>query len=111
MYAAGQVKDAKTSILLFCVAGGAFDFGQGANWATIVDVGGRYAGSAAGFINLVGNMTNAIQPYVGAWVFNTYGWSTLFAVYATVFLLAASMWFLIDPCRTFYGPATEEKTC
>jgi MFS family permease len=111
MYAAGQVKDANTSIMLFCLAGGAFDFGQGANWATIVDVGGRYAGSATGFINLVGNMSNAVQPRVGAWVFHTYGWDTLFTVYATMFVLAGSMWFLIDPCKTFYEPETEEKTC
>lgn len=108
MYAAGQVKDTSTSIALFCLAGGAFDFGQGANWATIVDVGGRYAGSATGFINLVGNMSNAVQPFVGAWIFNTYGWDMLFTVYASVFVVAASMWFLIDPTKTFYGPATEE---
>ena len=94
--------DPDTAIVLMCIAGAAYDFGQGANWASIVDIGGRYAGTAAGFVNLVGNMGNAIQPYIGAWIFHTFGWSTLFAVYAGVFLLAASMWLFIDPRRTFY---------
>ena len=47
-----------------CVAGAAYDFGQAANWATIVDVGGRYAGIATGLINL-GNIGNVIQPWLG----------------------------------------------
>src|SRR5262249_5418634 len=43
---------AQASVLM-CLAAAAFDFGQDANWATIVDVGGRYAGTATGFINMV----------------------------------------------------------
>ena len=34
--------------ILLCLAAAAFDFGQAANWATIVDLGGRYAGTTAG---------------------------------------------------------------
>jgi MFS family permease len=90
------------AIGLMCLAGAAYDFGQGANWASIVDIGGRYAGTAAGFVNLIGNMGNAIQPYVGAWIFGRFGWETLFAAYAGAFLVAASMWLFIDPRRTFY---------
>jgi MFS family permease len=96
------------AVVLLCLAGGAYDFGQGSNWASIVDIGGRYAGSATGFINLVGNMGNAIQPAIGAWIFNHYGWNVLFAVYTAMFLLAASMWLVIDPRRRFYEPAAKE---
>ena len=49
-----------------CVASAAFDFGQAANWASIVDIGGRNAGIAMGFINMVGNFGHAAQDYVGA---------------------------------------------
>jgi sugar phosphate permease len=102
IFAARGVTDADAAVVLMCIAGAAFDFGQGASWATIVDLGGRYAGTTAGFINLVGNLGNAIQPAIGAWIFNHAGWPTLFAVYAGVFLVAASMWLFIDPRRTFY---------
>lgn len=108
MYCVRFVHDPDHVIVLICLADAAFDFGQGANWASIVDIGGRYAGSAAGLINMVGNSGNFVQPVVGAWIFNTYGWDPLFAVYAGSFLLAASMWLFIDPRRTFYD---SEPSC
>ena len=52
------------------------DFGQGANWVTIVDIGGLYAGTAAGFINMIGNSGNWLQPPIGAWVHGSLGAGT-----------------------------------
>jgi ACS family glucarate transporter-like MFS transporter len=90
------------AVALMCLAAAAFDFGQGANWATIVDIGGSYAGTATGFINMVGNMGNFIQPVVGALIFNHFGWPTLFVVYMGAYLVAATMWLLIDPTKKFH---------
>jgi ACS family glucarate transporter-like MFS transporter len=101
------VHDPDTAIVLMCVAGAAYDFGQAANWASIVDVGGRFAGIATGLINL-GNIGQVIQPWVGARLFNNYNWNTLLAALALAFLLAATMWLFIDPRRTFYDP---EPSC
>jgi nitrate/nitrite transporter NarK len=90
--------------ILLCLASAAFDFGQAANWATIVDLGGRYAGTTAGFINMVGNFGNAFQPYIGALIIASFGWNTLFVVLAAAYLVAGSMWAFIDPVRPFYEP-------
>jgi nitrate/nitrite transporter NarK len=100
------VKSPVVATVLLCVVASAFDFGQAANWASIVDLGGKYAGSAAGFINMVGNIGQAFQPFIGAMIFTAFGWSTLFVVYAIAYIVAASMWLFIDPTRTFYerGP-------
>ena len=91
--------------VLLCVAAAAYDFGQSANWATIVDIGGCHAGIAAGFINMVGNLANFAQPVIGPHLFNTFGWNALFLVYAAAFLFAAGMWLFIDPERAFYEAA------
>jgi MFS family permease len=106
MYCVRFTADPWTATVLICVAGGAYDFGQGANWASIVDIGGRYAGVATGFINMLSNLANAVSPVLGAYVFGHYGWGALFAVYAGSFLAAASMWLFIDPTRPFHA---EEK--
>jgi ACS family glucarate transporter-like MFS transporter len=91
---------------LFCVAAAALDLGQGANWASIVDIGGRYAGSATGFVNMIGNIGgNALQPVLGAWIFTHLGWNALFITYAGTSLAAAGMWFFINPNRRFYREA------
>jgi len=107
MLAIPYADTARTATILMCVASFAFDFGQAANWASVVDIGGRNAGIAMGFINMVGCLGNAVQPYVGAKVFHAFGWDALFGVYAVAFLLAMSTWTIIDPTRTFYEPRRE----
>jgi MFS transporter, ACS family, glucarate transporter len=98
-----HVTTQRDATILMCVAAAAFDFGQAANWASIVDMGGRYAGVAMGFINMIGCMGNTIQHYIGAELFKTIGWDALFAIYASAFLLAMMMWIFINPKRPFYA--------
>ncbi len=103
-------QDITHAVILMCVASAAFDFGQAANWATMVDVGGKHAGVSTGFINMVGNLSGAIAPWLGAEIFTRWGWPSLFAVYATMFVLAGSMWLFIDPTRKFYEPSHQHVT-
>jgi len=105
------VSNANDAVILMCIAGAAFDFGQGATWASIVDIGGLYAGSAAGFINMLGNLGNAIQPAIGSWIFSHFGWNPLFVVYAAAFLASASMWFWINPAQPFHGSMKKDESC
>jgi MFS family permease len=96
------------AVALMCVAAAAYDFGQGANWASIVDIGGRFAGTALGLINMVGNMGNFLQPPLGEWVQRTHGWPTMFVVYTGAYLAAGTMWLVIDPRKKFYTAGDEE---
>jgi MFS transporter, ACS family, glucarate transporter len=107
MVAIRHAESARTATILMCVASAAFDFGQAATWASIVDIGGRNAGIAMGFINTVGNMAHAVQPYVGANVFDELGWNALFGLYAVAYLLASITWIVIDPTKTFYRERQE----
>ncbi len=91
-------------VVLLCITMAAYDLGQSSNWAAIIEIGGAHAGVAAGFVNTLGNLGNFIQPVVGQFIFNRFGWPTLFAVYATMFLLSAAVWFFIDPTEQFYRP-------
>jgi MFS family permease len=102
MLAIPHVHSQRQATVLMCIASAAFDFGQAANWASIVDIGGRNAGIALGFINMIGAFGNIVQPRIGAEIFNTFGWHTLFGVYGVAFLLAMTMWTLINPTRVFY---------
>ena len=105
MFCVRFVDNGDDAIILMCIAGAAFDFGQGATWASIVDIGGLYAGTAAGFINMLGNQGNVIQPVIGSWIFTRFGWDPLFVFYAGSFLASASMWFWINPRQPFHSSA------
>jgi MFS transporter, ACS family, glucarate transporter len=93
------------AVILMCIASAAFDFGQAANWATMVDIGGKHAGVSTGFINMVGNLGAFIAPPLGAKIFNNLGWPFLFCFYAATFVVAGSMWLFIDPTKRFYESA------
>lgn len=97
----------RQAVVLMCVASAAYDLGQASNWASIIALGGRYAGTACGFMNMLGNFGNAVQPVVGALVFKHFGFGPLFALYAGAYVLAASTWLFIDPRSTFYGARAE----
>jgi sugar phosphate permease len=91
------------AVTLMCITMAAYDFGLGAKWAAIIDVGGAHAGLAAGFVNMLGNLGgNSLQPIVGAAIFTHFGWGTLFVAYSATYLLSASMWLFIEPDRQFY---------
>jgi len=102
MYAVPAMNTPIKATALLCLVYVAYDFGQGANWSSIIDIGGKYAGLAAGMINLIGNIGNAAQPYVGAFIIENFGWPVVFGVYSLAFVVAGSMWLLIDPRYTFY---------
>jgi MFS family permease len=92
------------AISLMCLGSLGNDIGQAAQWASIINVGGRYAGTAFGMINMIANVGgNFLQPIIGAEVFNRYGWPPLFVLYGGVFLTSAILWVFIDPTRQFYA--------
>jgi len=97
------VHSAHYAVALMCLTMMAYDFGQGASWAAIIDIGGAHCGLAAGLVNTVGNLGgNVAQPIIGALIFNHFGWPTLFAVYAMTYLLSGAMWLFIHPDREFF---------
>ena len=74
IFSVGLTSTPAAAVVLMCVTNAAYDFGQGANWAALIDIGGRYAGTSTGFINTVGNIGNSLQAVIGAWMFTNYGW-------------------------------------
>ncbi|MDB5357024.1 MAG: major facilitator superfamily 1 [Phycisphaerales bacterium] len=110
IFAVPHVHTAHQAVALMCITMAAFDLGQGPAWAAIIEVGGAYAGLAAGFVNTLGNFGgNFVQPIVGAQIFSRFGWPTLFAVYAASYLLSGAMWLFINPERRFYREADPSR--
>jgi hypothetical protein len=60
---------------------------------------------ALGFINMIGCLAHAVQPFIGQDIFNSVGWSTLFVIYGVAYLLAMMTWTVINPLKRFYDGA------
>ena len=88
---------------LVCLASLASDMGQAPAWAAIIGIGGDYAGTAFGFINMIANVGgNFLAPVLCPQIYHRFGWGAMMDVYAAAFLLGTVMWLLIDPTRRFY---------
>jgi MFS transporter, ACS family, glucarate transporter len=100
-----------------CLASFAKDFAISASWATTIDIGHRYSGTVAGFMNMVGNLGTVFAAPMGHWIARrwsldgvTENWTAAIAFYAVMFGIACVCWLFIDPRRVIvYAPHDQER--
>jgi sugar phosphate permease len=68
-------------------------------WGACMDVGGKYAGTVSGSMNMMGNMAGFVAPWFGGVVLQRTGgdWNSFLYVMAGAYLLGTVIWPLIDP--------------
>jgi ACS family glucarate transporter-like MFS transporter len=69
------------------------------SWGACMDVGGKYAGTLAGTMNMLGNFGGMVSPTaIGFILHATHGnWDTTFYVSAAVYFCGSFFWLLMDP--------------
>ncbi len=68
-------------------------------WGVCMDVGGKYAGSLSGSMNMMGNIGGFIAPIAVARIlkYTDNNWTVAFWVAGVVYLIGALAWLKIDP--------------
>ena len=103
-----QLKNPLFAVLAVGMASFCNDLAMPGGWGACMDVGGRYAGSLSGSMNMMGNaggaLAPAVVPYVLIWTNNN--WNANFIMFAVVYALGAICWFFIDPVT----PLEDEET-
>lgn len=93
-------------IALLALASGAHDMTLPVLWATTTDAGGRFGGTASGFVNLASSLSGVLAPMTAALLERTFGsFHAVFLGAAAMYLSGAALWLVIDPRR----PALMEK--
>jgi MFS family permease len=67
------------------------------SWGACMDVGGKFAGTYSGSMNMMGNLGGAVSPVAVAWMVKHFNYQLAFDVSAGVYFLAALCWLFIDP--------------
>jgi hypothetical protein len=105
--ATGYTTSAWQAVTLLCLAFLINDVAIPAIWAASADVGGRYAGTVSGLMNMIGAvgamLSPSLIPRVRGWVPATYSdvdsWKLIFTGLAGAWFLAALSWLFIDASR------------
>jgi ACS family glucarate transporter-like MFS transporter len=68
-------------------------------WSTCMDVGGRYAGTLSGSMNMAGNIAGGVAPVAVGYILQVSGhnWLITFWISAAIYLLGGLCWIWIDP--------------
>jgi MFS family permease len=93
-----RIQDPMVAMFVLGFAGLFNDFVMPAAWAGCMDVGGRYAGTVAGSMNMMGSIAGALSPlvvgYLLAWT--NQDWTLTFYVSAAIYCLGAVCWIFLD---------------
>jgi ACS family glucarate transporter-like MFS transporter len=66
-------------------------------WTTCMDIGGRFVGTVAGTMNMMGNLGGFVSPIVLGYIVGRTGdWNITFYLTAGLYVLGAVCWWLLD---------------
>lgn len=102
------LKNPLYSVLAIGMASFCNDLAMPGGWGACMDVGGRYAGSLSGSMNMMGNAGGALAPMIVPMVLaaTNNNWNANFWMFAAVYVVGAICWLFIDPVT----PLEEEPT-
>ena len=98
-----------------CLSSFVKDFGMAASWSTTIDIGQRYSGTVAGFMNTIGNLGQVISIPAVAWLALLAGepghpsWKVSLYFNAAMFFVAALSWLFVNPRRVIVYAATRHE--
>ena len=75
------------------------DLAMPPSWAACMDIGGKYAGTVAGSMNMIGNLAGFASPVIGGYILAATGrnWNVFLYTLAAVYLAGPLIWPFIDP--------------
>jgi ACS family glucarate transporter-like MFS transporter len=98
--AAVYANSAEWAIAGLVLAAGLHDLTLPVAWATCVDVGGKFGGTASGYMNLASSISGTLAPLAAAWLEEITGtFTSVFWVAAAVYVVGAALWMVIDTQR------------
>jgi MFS family permease len=81
------------------------DLSMPGSWGACMDVGGRFAGTLSGTMNMMGNFGSAVSPIAIGFILASSGgnWNLTFYASAAVYVLGGVCWLFLDPVTPLEG--------
>lgn len=96
VFYAGRVANPYLAVALFSLAAGLAWAAEGPFWASMTDIAGPFAGSAGGFLNMVGNVGGALSAMLTPWIAGQVGWTNVFTIASIMGLVGALLWLKVN---------------
>lgn len=106
-----RFRDPVTVVLIIALASFFNDINMPPAWSTCMDVGGRFAGTLSGSMNMMGNFAGGIAPVVIGYVLKEFNndFTVTFYISAAAYVIGAICWLGIDSTRSL-DPAQKPRS-
>jgi MFS family permease len=96
-----HVASPEAAIAFLVLASGAHDLTLPVVWATTTDAGGRFGGTASGFVNFASSLSGMLAPLLAALLQSFFGsFHAVFYAAAGLYVVGAALWLIIDPRKS-----------
>jgi ACS family glucarate transporter-like MFS transporter len=115
------LKDPLLAMLAMGMASFFNDLTMPGSWAACMDIGGKYAGTVSGSMNMMGNFGGMAGPLVVGYILSattlttaagvtTKNWELVFIIASVIYFLGAFFWLFIDPVTPLEPERDENET-
>jgi MFS transporter, ACS family, glucarate transporter len=101
LYVSTQIADPLTGMIFMGLASFCNDLVMPSAWGACMDVGGKYAGTLAGSMNMMGNLAGYVAPVLGGYILKNMAndWNLVLYVMVGAYVAGAFVWPFIDPVK------------
>ena len=94
-----RIADPVWAMVAMALASFSLDLTLPVCWLTAMDVGGKYAGTVSGTMNMAGQIGGALGPIVVGYIlqYMNHNWTLTFAISAAINVVGGLCWTWIDP--------------
>ena len=93
-------ESAGVATVILAGGAGAIYLAQSAYWSVTADFAGPHSGVVSGVMNMGCQVGGAITASLTPWIAVEFGWTSAFFTAATLAVIGAFAWLLVDPTRT-----------
>ncbi len=94
-----QVESPGVAVMFMALASFGNDLNMPSAWGSCMDIGGKYAGTLSGSMNMMGNLAGFAMPALGGVILQRTGgnYHAILYLIAGIYLVGAALWPFIDP--------------
>lgn len=109
LVASFYIHDPLLAMLAMGMASFSNDLTMPGSWNTCMDLGGRFAGTVSGSMNMMGALGAAVAPIVIGVILDTTGrdWAITFWLSGAIYFAGALCWLWLDPGRSIVANDTD----
>jgi len=104
-----HAQSTRLASLILAGGAGALYLSQSSFWSVTADIAGASSGSVSGFMNMGNQIGAAITASLTPWIATRYGWTASFLVAATLCVVGAMSWLVVDPSKTLSSDLILER--